>query len=58
MSAKITRDILESYLDCKFKAHLKLVGGQCIVSDGEVDRTESKQVSRKAANERFRAPHG
>jgi len=28
MTAKITRDIVESHLHCKFKAHLKLAGEQ------------------------------
>lgn len=31
MAAKITRDILESYLHCKYKGHLKLTG-QAIIS--------------------------
>ena len=33
MSIKITREVLESYLHCKTKAHLKLAGQQGIVSD-------------------------
>ncbi len=33
MATKITRQILEAYLNCKTKAHLKLAGQQGIVSD-------------------------
>ena len=29
MATKITSDVLESYLHCKFKGHLKLVGKAC-----------------------------
>ena len=35
MGAKITRDVIESYLHCRFKAHLKLAGNQGIKSDYE-----------------------
>jgi hypothetical protein len=28
MAAKITREVLESYLNCKYKGHLKLAGEQ------------------------------
>lgn len=35
MAAKITRDVLESYLHCKYKAHLKLAGQQGTKSDYE-----------------------
>ena len=37
MATKITRDILESYLHCKFKAHLKLTGQQGIKTSGAAD---------------------
>jgi hypothetical protein len=33
MATKITGDILESYLNCKYKAHLKLSDQQGIKSD-------------------------
>ncbi len=35
MTAKIIRDIVESHLHCKFKAHLKLAGEQGSKSDYE-----------------------
>jgi hypothetical protein len=35
MAKKITRNILEAYLNCKFKAHLKLAGQKGNVSDYE-----------------------
>ena len=33
MVTKITRDIIESYLNCKYKAHLKLTRQQGTKSD-------------------------
>jgi hypothetical protein len=35
MATKITTDILESYLQCRYKSHLKLVGEQGTPSDYE-----------------------
>jgi len=35
MAMKITADILESYLQCKYKAHLKLANEQGIKSEYE-----------------------
>ena len=35
MATKITRQILEAYLNCKTKAHLKLAGQHGVVSDYE-----------------------
>jgi hypothetical protein len=35
MAPKITREILEAYLHCKTKAHLKLAGQQGSVSEYE-----------------------
>jgi predicted RecB family nuclease len=43
MTAKITRDVLESYLNCKTKAHLKLAGQQGSVSDYEALLDASRQ---------------
>ena len=40
MATKITRDIMESYLNCKYKAHLKLAGQQGTMSDYELLLTE------------------
>jgi predicted RecB family nuclease len=36
MATKITREIVESYLDCKYKAHLKFTGQQGTISDYEL----------------------
>jgi hypothetical protein len=33
MTTKITRDIVESYLSCKYKGHLKLTGQSGTISD-------------------------
>jgi hypothetical protein len=35
MATKITRDIIESYLNCKYKGHLKLGGESGTRSDYE-----------------------
>jgi hypothetical protein len=35
MEAKITRDVLESYLNCKYKGHLKLTGQRGVKCDYE-----------------------
>ena len=51
MATKITRDVLESYLDCKYKAHLKVAGHQGSKSDYETLLTEmSDEVRIKATN--------
>lgn len=42
MAAKITRDILESYLNCRLKGHLKLTGQQGTKCDYEILRTEMR----------------
>jgi predicted RecB family nuclease len=48
MATKITRDVLESYLRCKTKAHLKLTGQQGTRSDYEGLLTESRGQVRLA----------
>jgi predicted RecB family nuclease len=45
----ITRDVLESYLNCKYKGHLKLVGERGTPSDFEAMAIETRQASREAA---------
>ena len=49
MATKITRDVLESYLNCKTKAHLRLAGQQGNVSGYEnllvVNRQEVRQTA-------------
>ena len=43
MAMKITGDTLESYLQCKYKAHLKLANEQGIKSDYELLLVESRK---------------
>ena len=49
MATKINRQILEAYLNCKTKAHLKLAGQQGIVSDYEGLLAETRQAVRQQA---------
>src|SRR5262245_40653242 len=46
---KITNEILEAYLNCKTKAHLKLAGETGVVSDYEAMTSQARQASREAA---------
>jgi predicted RecB family nuclease len=57
MGTKITRDVLESYLRCKTKAHLKLTGQQGTPSDYEALLAESRGRVRLAALDRILARH-
>src|ERR1700730_8889937 len=57
MAAKITRDVLESYLNCKYKAHLKLTGQQGTRSDYETLLTETRAEVRLAAIEKILTRH-
>jgi predicted RecB family nuclease len=49
MPTKITRDALESYLNCKTKAHLKLAGQQGSMSDYESLLIATRREIRKKA---------
>ena len=49
MATEITRAIIESFLNCKFKAHLKLTGESGTISDYEAMTTTARQVSRESA---------
>ena len=49
MATKITREILEAYLNCKVKAHLKLGGYEGIRSDYEGLLAETRQDVRRTA---------
>ena len=49
MATKITREILEAYLNCKTKAHLKLAGQQGNVSDYETLLISNRQEVRQQA---------
>jgi predicted RecB family nuclease len=49
MATKITRDIIESYLNCKYKGHLKLTGESGTKSDYETMTTTARASSREQA---------
>jgi predicted RecB family nuclease len=55
---KITNEILEAYLNCKTKGHLKLAGEAGIQSDYEVMTTAACRASREAALARVVARFG
>ena len=57
MATKITREILEAYLNCKTKAHLKLAGQQGIVSDYEAMLVANRQEVRQQAIGKILAQH-
>jgi predicted RecB family nuclease len=48
MAAKITREIIESYLNCKTKGHLKLAGERGTESDYEAMTVATTAASREA----------
>jgi predicted RecB family nuclease len=49
MATKITRNIIESYLNCKYKGHLKLAGEIGTPSDYETMTTGARTSSREQA---------
>ena len=49
MATKITREVLESYLHCKTKAHLRLAGQRGNVSDYEAMLLAKRQEVRQRA---------
>ena len=57
MAAKITRDAVESYLNCKFKGHLKLSGQQGTRCEYETLLTEMRAEVRLAAIDKILAHH-
>ncbi len=57
MGMKITRDILESYVHCTYKAHLKLAGVQGSPSDYEVLQGEDRNRIRGAAAGKLLSRH-
>jgi hypothetical protein len=48
MAAEITRDIIESYLNCKYKGYLKLAGEQGPKHDYEVLLEELERTGPQA----------
>jgi predicted RecB family nuclease len=57
MAAKITSDVLESYLHCKFKSHLKLAGQHGTKCDFQTMLTELRAEVRLQAIETIIACH-
>lgn len=58
MATKITREILEAYLYCKTKAHLKLAGQQQgVKSDYEMLLASNRQEVRRQAIDKILAKH-
>ena len=57
MAMKITRDIIESYLNCKYKAHLKLTRQQGTKSDYELLLAELRCEVRIGAIEQIAQHH-
>jgi predicted RecB family nuclease len=57
MTTKITRDIIESYLNCKYKGHLKLAEQQGSRSEYELLLAESRDVVRRLAINKIVAHH-
>jgi len=57
MATKITWDIIEAHLNCKYKGHLKLAGQQGIVSDYELLLTNSRRAVRRRAIDKIIALH-
>jgi predicted RecB family nuclease len=57
MGSRITREVLEGYLHCKTKAHLKLAGQQGIVSDYEALLLARRQEVRQQAIAKILAKH-
>jgi predicted RecB family nuclease len=53
MAKKITKDVLESYLNCKYKAHLKLLGQEGAKSDYEMLLTTMRADVKLAATKRI-----
>lgn len=58
MATKLTRDIIESYLNCKYKGHLKLIGESGTKSDYETMIAAARVSSREQAVARLIARFG
>jgi predicted RecB family nuclease len=57
MAMKITRDVLESYVHCPYKAYLKLAGEQGSPADYEVLQGEARNRVRQAAVDKLLGRH-
>jgi predicted RecB family nuclease len=58
VTTKITKDVLEAYLHCKLKGHLKLSGQSGVTADFEVVQSEARQAVRANAIAAIQANHG
>jgi predicted RecB family nuclease len=58
MPTKITRDIIESYLNCKYKGHLKLAGESGTPSDYVTMTAAARRASREQAISKLVARFG
>jgi predicted RecB family nuclease len=58
MAAKITCDVLEGYLNCRYKGHLKLAGERGMRSDYEALLAERRAEVRLRAIDKILARHG
>src|SRR5262245_24270249 len=57
MATKITRDMIESFLNCKYKGHLKLAGQQGTRSDYELLQAGVRDVVRRQTTKKILAHH-
>ncbi len=57
MSGKITSDLLESYLKCRYKGHLKTMGEKGLSHDYEILMKETQARIRQTATARLLARH-
>jgi predicted RecB family nuclease len=57
MTAKITRDVVEAYLNCKYKGHLQLAGEQGTRSDYQALLRERRDEVRLRATDEILARH-
>ena len=57
MATKISRDILESYLNCRLKGHFKLTGQQGTKCDYELLRTEMRDEVRRIGINKILSSH-
>src|SRR5712691_9062418 len=57
MAPTITRDVLQSYLFCKYKAYLKHNGQHGTISEYEALRTATRHEVRGKATEKIVAQH-
>lgn len=57
MATKLTRDVIESSLHCRYKGHLKLTGERGSPADYEQLMRESRERVRLAATAQLLARH-